>query len=502
MANSIKRLAGQTAIYGVSTIAGRLLNYLLVPIYTNYFLTHEFGVISDMYAYVAILIVILTHGMETGFFRFSQENLQRSNTVFSTSIVSVSILALTFVFTTVIFRFDIASLLKYPENPEYVLWLGIVIGLDALMAIPYARLRAENRPLMFAFIKLTGIGVNILLVLFFVVACPWLVENASPKVVQSVLKIYSPEMGIGYVFIANLAASTITFLMLVPVIIRHRISFSPVLWKQMIIYTLPLMLAGLAGIINETLDKILLKYLLPEETALSQLGIYSASYKISVLMSLFIQAFRFAAEPFFFAEYQKENARLLYARVMKIFVLTCLFIFLGIMLYMDIIQYFIGRDFREGLGIVPILLMAHIFLGIYFNLSIWYKLTGQTHFGAWIAIFGAFVTIIINVLFIPVYGYYASAWAHLICYILMTFISWLWGQKYYPIPYDYGRIFLFIFTALALYFIHGLIPELPRIINWLISAAFLIIFALSVLASDKEARETLKPVLKKLKGKN
>jgi O-antigen/teichoic acid export membrane protein len=499
MTNSIKRLAGQTAIYGVSTIAGRLLNYLLVPIYTNYFLTHEFGVISDMYAYVAILIVILTHGMETGFFRYSQQDPGKSNTIFSTSIVSVALLAITFVFATILFRFDIAALLKYPENPEYVLWLGIVIGLDALMAIPYARLRAENRPMMFAFIKLTGIGVNILLVIFFIVAAPWMMENSNPAIVNLVSGIYSPDMGIGYVFIANLAASSITFLMLVPVILRHRISFSAVIWKNMIVYTLPLMLAGLAGIINETLDKILLKYLLPEETALSQLGIYSAAYKISVLMSLFIQAFRFAAEPFFFAEYKNENAQLLYARVMKVFVVTCLFIFLGIMLYMDIIQYFIGRDFREGLGIVPILLIAHIFLGIYFNLSIWYKLTGQTHFGAWIAVIGALITIIVNVLLIPVIGYYASAWAHLICYLIMTFISWLWGQKYYPVPYDIGRIFLFIFTALAIYFLHGLIPEITRVVNWIISALLLLVFALTVLASDKEARETLKPVLKKLK---
>jgi O-antigen/teichoic acid export membrane protein len=499
MTNSIKRLAGQTAIYGVSTIAGRLLNYLLVPIYTNYFLTHEFGVISDMYAYVAILIVILTHGMETGFFRYSQQDPGKSNTIFSTSIVSVAVLAFTFVFATTVFRFDIAALLKYPENPEYVLWLGIVIGLDALMAIPYARLRAENRPLMFAFIKLTGIGVNILLVIFFIVAAPWMVENSNPATVNLVSRVYSPDIGIGYVFIANLAASSITFLMLVPVILRHRISFSAVIWKRMIVYTLPLMLAGLAGIINETLDKILLKYLLPEETALSQLGIYSAAYKISVLMSLFIQAFRFAAEPFFFAEYKNENAQLLYARVMKVFVVTCLFIFLGIMLYMDIIQHFIGRDFREGLDIVPILLMAHIFLGIYFNLSIWYKLTGQTHFGAWIAVIGALITIIINVWFIPVIGYYASAWAHLICYLIMTFISWIWGQKYYPVPYDIGRIFLFIFTALAIYFLHSLIPDITRVVNWIISAVLLIVFAFAVLATDREARETLKPLLKKLK---
>ncbi len=499
MTNSIKRLAGQTAIYGVSNIVGRLLNYLLVPLYTNYFLTHEFGTIAELYAYVAILIVVLTHGMETAFFRFSQQSPEQGEKIFSTSLVSVFMLASTFILATLIFRHDIAATLRYPDHPEYIVWFGIIIGIDAIMAVPFARLRAENRPLKFALIKFIGIGVNISLVLFFVVACPWLLNNGSPAIASFISSIYNPDIGIGYVFIANLAASSITAVLLLPVILRHRIVFSAGLWHQMIIYAFPLLIAGLAGILNEALDKILLKYLLPEDIAMSQVGIYSASYRVSVLMSLFIQAFRFAAEPFFFAEYKNENAQLLYARVMKVFVVTCLFIFLGIMLYMDIIQYFIGRDFREGLSIVPVLLIAHIFLGIYFNLSIWYKLTGQTQYGAWIAVIGAAVTIAFNIALIPVFGYYASAWAHLVCYLLMTLISWLWGQKHYPVPYDIKRIFFYIAAALAIYFLHTLIPEFYRVINWIISAVLLLVFALIVLASDKEARETLQPVFNRLK---
>jgi O-antigen/teichoic acid export membrane protein len=501
MTNAIKKLAGQTAIYGVSTIMGRLLNYLLVPIYTNYFLTHEFGVITELYSYVAILIVILTHGMETAFFRFSEQSINEKKTIFGTSLISVFSLAVLFVFTTSIFSQDIAEIMRYPQNPEYVLWFGIIIGLDALMSIPFARLRAENRPVKFAFIKLTGIGVNIALVVFFVVTCPWLIENGSEKVAAWILTFYDPAMGVGYVFISNLVASSITGLMLLPVIFRSKITYSFSIWKNMLRYALPLLIAGLAGIINEALDKILLKYLLPEDIAMSHLGIYGACYKVSVLMILFIQAFRFAAEPFFFAEYKNENAKLLYARVMKVFVVTCLFIFLGIMLYMDIIQYFIGKNFREGLDVVPILLISHIFLGIYFNLSIWYKLTGQTRFGAYIAVIGAFITIMLNVMFIPVIGYYASAWAHLFCNMLMTAISWYWGRSRFHVAYDIPRIALFIAAALVLFWIHGLIPHFHRVVDWVISALFLGVFAFAVIAIDAEARETMRPLWLKLTGR-
>jgi len=501
MTNPIKKLAGQTAIYGLSSIVGRLINYLLVPIYTYNFLSHEFGVITELYSYVAILIVVLTHGMETAFFRFSEQNISQRNTIFSTSLISVFSLAVLFVAATSIFGQQIANLIRYPHNHEYIVWFGIIIGLDAIMSIPFALLRAENRPFQFAFIKLTGIGVNVILVVFFVVACPWLITNGPESVAQWVSSFYKPEVGVGYVFIANLVASTVVAIMLIPVIFRNHLAFSFRMWKTMLLYALPLLVAGLAGIMNEALDKILLKYLLPQDIAMSQLGIYGACYKVSVLMIIFIQAFRFAAEPFFFAEYKNENAKVLYARVMKVFVVVCLFIFLGILLYMDIIKYFIDESYREGLKVVPILLVAHIFLGIYFNLSIWYKLTGQTRFGIYIAVIGAFITILTNVLLIPVIGYYASAWAHLLCNAVMIAISYYWGRKHYRISYDIKRIFLFIAAALALYGLHGLIPSIHQVIDWIISAAFMAIFALAVLTIDAEARETLKPLLHKFAGK-
>ncbi len=501
MTNSIKRLAGQTAIYGLSSIVGRLLNYLLVPVYTNYFLTHEFGVIAEMYSYVAILIVILTHGMETAFFRFAQQDEKRRETIFSTALLSVLLFSAAFLLFTITFRQDISEWMRYPDHPEYIWWFALIIGLDAFSAIPFARLRAENRPVFFAVIKLAGIGINITLVLFFVIACPFLLEADYAVLTPFVKSFYNPETGVGYVFIANLVASSFTSALLIPVTLRQKIHFSPELWRKMILYALPLLIAGLAGIINEALDKILLKYLLPEEIAMSHLGIYGASYRVSVLMILFIQAFRFAAEPFFFAEYKNSQSREIYARVMNVFVITCLFIFMGIMMYMDIIQYFIGKNFREGLDVVPILLMAHIFLGIYFNLSIWYKLTGQTHYGAIIAIMGATITILINVWLIPVMGYHASAWAHLFCYFSMVVISWYWGRKHFPVPYNIKKIFLLILSALALYFVHSQIPIFYRPVNWVISAFFLAFFAISVWLIDAETRHTLKPFFEMLRKK-
>jgi O-antigen/teichoic acid export membrane protein len=501
MSNSIKRLAGQTAIYGISSIVGRLLNYLLVPIYTNYFLTHEFGVVVEMYSYVVFLIVILTYGMETAFFRFASKEKETRNKVFTTSLLSVFTTSLLFVALTSLYSQDIANLIRYPDNPHYVWWFGIIIGLDALIAIPFARLRAENKPIRFAIVKLTSIGVNIVLVLFFIVFCPWVLKNDVAVLSDLVRTFYNPEMGVGYVFIANLVASIVTAIMLVPVMLRDKLEFSLILWRRMMLYALPLMLAGLAGVVNEAIDRILLKYMLPADIAMSHLGIYGACYRVSVLMVLFIQAFRFAAEPFFFSEYEKSKSTVIFARVMKVFVITCLFIFLGIMLYMDIVQYFIGKDYREGLDIVPVLLIAHIFLGIYFNLSIWYKLTGQTQFGAYITIIGAVITIGLNIILIPYFGYHGSAWVHLVSYAAMTAVSWYWGQKHFPVPYDISRIMLFTALALILYFLHTLIPFAFPWISWLVSAIFLLMFAAGVVLIDKEIKTVVVDFARKLKSR-
>jgi O-antigen/teichoic acid export membrane protein len=489
----LKRLAGQTAVYGLSSIVGRLLNYLLVPLYTNIFLTGQYGVVTIMYSYVAFMIVILTYGMETAFFRFSEANPGQRNRIFSTSLYSVLATSALFVLVTTVFRQPIAELVRFPNHPEYILWFGLILGLDAVSAIPFARLRSENKAMRFAGIKLVNIGVNIGLNLFFLLACPWLLENGPAGMQGFISSVYNPEIGVGYVFISNLIASVVTLLLLLPVMWRDQAGFSASTWKQMLAYGLPLLVAGLAGVINESLDKLMLRYLLPEGIAMSQVGIYGASYKIAIMMTIFIQAFRFAAEPFFFAQAGEKNARKVYARVMKYFVVTCLFIFLGIMLFMDIVQHFIGEAYREGLGVVPILLVANLFLGIYFNLSIWYKLTGQTRFGAWFAIAGAFVTILLNLWWIPTIGYYGSAWATLVCYMSMAVLSFLYGQKHFRVPYDTGRILLFITTALAVYLLKLLAGDLPGLVDYGLNLLLLVLFAGAVLLIDPEMRRFRRP---------
>ncbi len=481
----LKRLAGQTAIYGLSSIIGRLINFLLVPLYTNVlFNTSEYGVIAEMYAYVAFLLIILTYGMETAFFRFSQADNPQKQNVFSTTLISVASSSGLFIALVLLFREPLAHWMHYPDNTEYIIWLGIIIGLDALNAIPFARLRAENKAFLFASLKLIGIGVNIALILFFLLLCPWLIENGPASLKPFVSLVYSEHVGVGYVFIANLITTALTSVLLLPVMLRTRPSFSVVLWKKMVFYAFPLLLAGFAGVVNESLDKLLLKYMLPENIAMSHVGIYSACYKIPVFMTIFIQAFRFAAEPFFFAQSKETNAPQLYASVMKYFVVGCLFIFLGIMLFMDIVQYFVGEAYRVGLGIVPVLLLANLFLGIYFNLSIWYKLTGQTRFGAWIALAGATITIALNIWWIPILGYHGSAWATLVCYFFMMTTSYLYGQKHYPVPYDFPRITGFIAAAVALYLASTLLPPMPALAGYALNLVFIVLFAGLVLMID------------------
>ena len=484
----LKRLAGQTAVYGLSSIVGRLLNYLLVPLYTNIFLTGQYGVVTIMYSYVAFMIVILTYGMETAFFRFTEANPGQRNRVFSTTLFSVLATSSLFVLVTTVFRQPIAEMVRFPANPEYILWFGLILGMDAISAIPFARLRSENKAMRFAGIKLVNIGVNIGGNLFFLLACPWLLENGPASLQGFISAVYNPEIGVGYVFISNLIASVVTLLLLLPDIWRDQAGFSVSTWKKMLLYGLPLLVAGLAGVINESLDKLLLRYLLPEGIAMSQVGIYGASYKLSIMMTIFIQAFRFAAEPFFFAQAAEKNAREVYARVMKYFVVACLFIFLGIMLFMDIVQHFIGEAYREGLGVVPVLLIANLFLGIYWNLSIWYKLTGQTRFGAWFAMVGAIVTILLNLWWIPVFGYYGSAWATLVCFVSMAVMSFLYGQKHFRVPYDTGRILLFIASALAIYLLKLLAGDLPRLADYSLNLVLIGLFAGAVLLVDPEMR--------------
>jgi O-antigen/teichoic acid export membrane protein len=447
--NPLKQLAGQTAVYGMGTIVPRLLNYLLLtPFYTRVFVQGEYGTITELYAYVAFLMVLLTYGMETAYFRFV-ENAKNKDSVYTTSLMSLFVTSSVFILLVLLFATPIAGLIRYSSNVEYIIYFAFIIGIDAFSSIPFARLRQQKKATRFAFIKIINVVVNISLNFFFLWLCPLLLKNDPESFIQH---IYSPDIGVGYAFIANLIASVVTLILLTPDIFKIRMQFDISLFRNMLIYALPLLVVGLAGMVNEVSDKIFLKYLWSDpETALNQVGIYGACFRLAVLMTLFTQMFRYAAEPFFFAQAKEKNSKQVYADVMKYFVVFGLIIFLVVMLYIDIFKYFIGPDFHEGLFIVPIILFANLFLGIFYNLSVWYKLNNLTRYAAIIALIGAAITVILNVALIPKIGYLGSAWAHFACYLVMMIISYFWGRKHFPIDYDLKRIFLYTTLAITLF---------------------------------------------------
>ncbi|MCX6258686.1 MAG: oligosaccharide flippase family protein [Bacteroidia bacterium] len=482
--NPIKQLAGQTVIYGMSSILGRFLNWLLVTLYTNIFLPAEYGIVTELYAYVTFLMIVMTYGMETGFFRFADSN-EKMNRVYSTTIASLFTSSTIFIVLLWLFSHPIANIIRYPGHPEYVTWLALIVGLDSFTAIPFAKLRQQNRPIRFMVLKLVNIFINIAANLFFLLLCPWILKNHPGSFIHLV---YSPSIGVGYIFISNLIASLATLLILAPDIFRNlKLSDTDLkLLKEMLIYSLPLLVAGFAGMINETLDRILLKYLVADpHDAMRQVGIYGANYKLSILLTMFIQAFRYAAEPFFFSHAKEKNSKDIYADVMRYFVIFGLLIFLGVMLYIDVVKYFIGTKYHEGLKVVPILLLANLCLGIYYNLAIWYKLNNMTKFGAYIAIFGAAITIVANILLIPVLGYVGSAWATFICYFLMMVVSYIYGRKYFPIDYKLKTIGEYFFTAMCIFVASILSRHAPGHINLAINSLLMAGFVYQIVKNEK-----------------
>lgn len=404
-----------------------------------------------------MLMVIFSYRLETAFFRFGTDVDKREN-AFSTALISILSSTLLFVGLMLFFsEFITTNILDYSADVSiYVSIFALVLGFDVLAEIPFARLRLEGKPMRFAAIKLTNIGINVSLNLFFILLCPWILVQGSDTFGYSLVeKYYNADFGVGYIFVSNLIASSVTLLLLAPEFLRTTWIFDKVLWRKMFLYSAPLILAGLAGIVNEVLDRQLLKEFLPgtSEQNSAQIGIYGACYKLAMLLSLFTQAFRYAAEPFFFAQAKNKDAKIMYADVGKYFAIFGLLGFLVITFYIDIFQYFVGVPYRVGLSVVPILLLANLFLGLYYNLSIWYKLTDKTIWGGYIMTFGALITVVLNIIFIPKYGYMASAWATLACYFSVTAVSYFLGQKYYPVSYDLKRIFGYTAAAIGLYFI-------------------------------------------------
>jgi len=451
--NPLKKLAGQTAIYGLSTILPRLLNYALVPLFTYQFTNPEdFGINTEIYAYISFLNVILTYGMETAFFNFLNKN-ENKNTIYSTALISLLSTSGLFILLGLFSSNYLSTELGYAKNVNFIQWMILIIATDAIAAIPFARLRAEQRPLKFMAIKLSNIVTNVSITVFFI----WFCKNAYEKDLQEQTtsflgSCYNPQIGIGYAFLANLLANALSLTLLAKEFMGFKFTFDKVLWLQMMKYALPLLIVGLAGMINETFDRIVLKKLLPADIGMRELGIYGACYKISILMTLFRQAFQYAAEPFFFNHAKNEDSKKLNALVMKYFIIACSFLFLATMLNLSWIKYIVDEPYWGGLGVVPILLIANLFFGIYYNLSIWYKLSGQTKFGVYITLIGATITLIINFVFIPRYSYMASAWATLASYGGMMIVSYFLSQKYYGAKYNIRNFVFFLGFALVFYF--------------------------------------------------
>jgi O-antigen/teichoic acid export membrane protein len=452
--SALKKLAGQTAIYGLSTILPRFLNYLLTPLLTYIFQKPvDFGINTKMYAYISFINIIFTYGMETAFFNFASKS-ENKNAVYSTGLISILVSTASLSLLLLVFSPKLAALTDFEDHLNYIVWSILIIATDALMAIPFARLRLNQQAKRFAFIKIVNVVVNVSLNVFYFVICKNAYDESVLTGVSSfTATLYNPEIGIGYAFLANLVANLVALLLLAKEFTGFPYRFDKELWRKMIKYALPLLIVGLAGMVNETFDRIILDYLLPKGEGLEQIGIYGACYKIAILMTIFIQAFRYAAEPFFFGNEQQADSKKTNALILKYFVIGCSMIFLGTMMNMSWVQNFVSEPYRVGVHVVPILLLANLFLGVYFNLSIWYKLTGQTRYGAFITIIGAVVTLGINFIFIPKFSYTASAWATFFSYGIMMVLSYYLGKKYYPVKYNVRNMLFFFAIAVFLYFI-------------------------------------------------
>ncbi len=473
----LKKLASETAIYGLSSIVGRVINFMLVPIHSRVFLEGEYGVSQKLYAVVGIAMVFFTFRLETAFFRFGTDPTERDRS-FGTALTALLIGTGIWLVLGFLFLQPLSSWLLLPDRNDLVAMVLLILAFDVMAEIPFARLRLEKRPFRFATIKIIGILVNVALTAFFLI---WWRNHPDFNIGSWT---YSTDFGIGYIFLANLVASAVVLSLLLfttktlkdplqeldgnqplaaikttsPAI---KLSFDKAIFKKMAIYSAPLVVVGLAGVADETLDRILMERLLPGNLAENQatLGVYSACYKLTVILALFTQAFRYAAEPFFFANAKNKDAPEMYGQVAKFFTLISALGMLFVLLYLDAFQHILGKDFRGALDAVPIILLATLFLGVYYNFSTWYRLTDRTIWGVYISLIGLAITVVFNFLWIPTFGYMGAAYAKLLCYGTMTVAGWYFGQRYFPVNYPLGRMALYVGLSLGLWFLAERLAE-------------------------------------------
>ena len=495
--SSIKKLAGQTIWYGLSSIAARFINYLLTPYLTFKFTESQYGEMSIVYAFIPFMNVIFTYGMETAFFRFANKAIKKN--VYDTTSISLIISTVILCFALMALQHPLSILLQINQHPEYLSLAAAVIALDALSSIPFAKLRQDGRPVKFASIKVGGILLNIIFIYFFLSVCPRIIAH-NPE--HWIAKYFETDWAVGYVLLANLIQSFFTLFFLSKEFFGFEWKFDQKLWKEIMVYGLPLIVAGFAGMINETFDRIMLGWWAPVasvDAAKAEVGIYSACYKLSILITLAVQAFRMGAEPFFFKQSVEENAPKVYARVMKFFVITLCIMFLLVVLYLDIWKQFIRNPkMWVGLKVVPILLLANMFLGIYYNLSVWYKLGHKTMAGAWITLMGAAITLVINYFLIPYFSYMACAWATFACYGSMMVISFIWGQKEYLIPYAWKKLVSYLVIVVVIYFAYtGILHFYNHVyFNFILATCLLFAFIWFILLIEKKEFQKL-PIIGK-----
>ncbi|MDR3252871.1 MAG: oligosaccharide flippase family protein [Tannerella sp.] len=480
MGGAIRGLVKDTAVYGLSSIMGRVLNWMLLPVYVRVLPnTGDYGVVTELYAWTAILLVLLTYGMETGLFRFINKTDEREPLrVYGSILRSLAVTSALFFALVFIFLNPISSSLNYSAHPEFIAIMGTIIAVDAFCCLPFAFLRYQRRPVRFATLKLINIALSILLNIFFLVLCP-LIEASYPKAIGW---FYKPDYGVGYIFISNAITTLLTLVMLTPEIVaglRARMNFP--LLKRILKYSFPILILGIAGILNQSIDKMLFKFLFDDkEYAENQLGIYGACFKIAVIMVMFIQAFRYAYEPFVFAKNKNTDSRKAYSMAMKYFIIFATIIFLGVMFYIDIIKLLLKPNYYSGLSVVPIVMLGELFFGVYFNLSMWYKLTDNTRWGAYFSIFGCIMTVAIIIIFVPHYGFMACAWASFFSNLAMMLLSYFIGRRKYPVAYDL-RSALFYAVVAAAFYAAAMLPDVSSLALRLTYRSILLILFLGLI---------------------
>ena len=452
----LRQLAGETVVYGMSHILPRILHYIIFTIYlTRSFPdTKDYGIYNDLYAYSSIILILLIYRMDTAYFRFSSRETNPKK-VFSTALIPLVSLGLIFLFTVLLAQDSLASFLGYAGQSHYIVWFGFIMMFDAFVALPFARFRMENRPYRFLFFRLLNVGLTIFFVFFFLELCPWFISQGWDGADQFLIL----QNRLDYVFLSNLLASGLIFLCMIPELFRDSFQLDLGLWKKMMMYSLPLVVVGIAGSFNQSFATPLQKYFLGDDimTNLANAGVYNATFKIALLLNLSVVAFNYAAEPFFFKNFAGRDNKDIYGLVALAFTIIGCFVLLGIYLYIDIIQLILGSNYREALYLLPILLFAYLFLGLYYNFSIWYKLVDKTIIGSYISIIAALITLVISIFCLPKIGYAASAWAALGCYVFMALAGLLTGRKYYPIPYPLRKIIGYIcLTMLILAISYGI----------------------------------------------